>query len=62
MSEVYLNFKFIGKVENAQEFVQRVTDERRKNVLSKQVNIFYEDVSDEVHIFSSRGRPRRPLS
>lgn len=61
MTEVYLNFKFVGTVENAQEFVQRVVDERRKNVLPKQVNIFYESVADEVHVSSSRGRPRRPL-
>ncbi len=61
MTEVYLNFKFVGTVENAEEFVQKVIDERRKNVISKKVNIFYEPIADEVFISCSRGRPRRPL-
>tara|TARA_Y100000034_G_scaffold136768_1_gene215610 strand:- start:42135 stop:43937 length:1803 start_codon:yes stop_codon:yes gene_type:complete len=61
MTEVYLNFKFVGTVENADEFVQRVIDERRKNTLPKKVNIFYEDVADEVYVSCSKGRLRRPL-
>ncbi len=61
MTEVYLNFKFIGTADNAEEFVQRVKDERRKNAISEQVNVYYENTSDEIHIFSCKGRPRRPL-
>ena len=61
MTEVYLNNKFIGTVTNPQEFVQKVVEERRKNKISKEINIFYNERSGEILMDSSKGRARRPL-
>src|SRR3989338_8799847 len=61
MTEVYLNNKFIGTVTNPQEFVQKVVEERRKNKISKEINIFYNERSGDILMDSSKGRARRPL-
>jgi len=60
MSEVFLNGKFAGDVENALEFIQKVKQERRSGALSTEVNIYYDEVLDNVHVEASRGRCRRP--
>lgn len=61
MSDVYLNNKFVGTVENGQNFANLVIDERRKNSLSSNVNVHYDPQIDIVKIESSRGRARRPV-
>ncbi len=61
MSEVYLNGKFVGEVDNAQEFAQRLRQDRRSGALSSNVNVYFDEVLNQVHVESSRGRCRRPL-
>ncbi|MBD3313443.1 DNA-directed RNA polymerase subunit B [Candidatus Woesearchaeota archaeon] len=61
MTEVYLNSKFIGNVEQPQDFVQNVIHSRRKGEISFNLNINYNTEMDEVHIDNSKGRVRRPL-
>jgi DNA-directed RNA polymerase subunit B' len=61
MSEVFLNGKFVGTIDNAEDFVKQVKAERRKGVLPDTTNIFYNDRIDEVRIECLRGRVRRPL-
>ncbi len=61
MSDVYLNGKFIGTVENAKQFLDEAITERRKSKISNNVNFYYDDESDEVRVFSDKGRARRPL-
>ncbi len=61
MAEVYLNGKYVGDVENAKEFVEHVITERRKNVLTNNLNVLYDEKNNEVQIEASRGRLRRPL-
>lgn len=61
MSEVYLNGKFIGTVENNEDFVKQVKTERRRGVLSTNLNIYYNEKSDEICLECLRGRARRPL-
>ena len=61
MSEVYVNGKFQGYVENHDEFVRQVRTERRKGVVDANVNLFYNEQSDEIHVYTTRGRSRRPL-
>ncbi len=61
MSEVYLNGKFSGDIDNAHEFVQRLKQDRRSGALSTNVNVYYDDLMDSVHVESARGRCRRPL-
>ncbi len=61
MSEVYLNGKFVGDVESPQEFAKRIKQDRRSGAMSTNVNVFFDEMLDEIHVESSRGRCRRPL-
>jgi DNA-directed RNA polymerase subunit B' len=61
MSEIYLNGKFIGTVENHEDFIKQVKTERRRGVLSSNLNIYYNEKSDEIFLECLRGRARRPL-
>ena len=61
MSEIYLNSKFIGNVDNPKEFVEKIINERRKNSISKNINVTYEENTNRIYIESSKGRLRRPL-
>lgn len=61
MSEIYLNNKFIGTIENPLELVAQTREERRKGNLTSNLNIFYDEKSDEVIVEAGKGRARRPL-
>src|SRR3989338_454961 len=61
MAEVYLNGKFIGTVENPEDFVDNVITERRKNALPDSVNVLYNKEEEIVIICADKGRLRRPL-
>ncbi|MEM3450234.1 MAG: DNA-directed RNA polymerase subunit B, partial [Candidatus Woesearchaeota archaeon] len=59
--EVYLNGKFIGKVENPAEFAKRVIESRRAGKLPTELNVRYIEKTGEVEVETFRGRLRRPL-
>ena len=61
MSEVYLNGKFIGNIENPEEFRVKIIEERRDNKLSQNTNIMYNTSDDNLYIESGKGRIRRPV-
>jgi DNA-directed RNA polymerase subunit B' len=61
MSEAYLNGKFIGKVENPFDFVDKVREERRKGSVDSNINIYYHKKLNNVIINDDKGRLRRPL-
>jgi len=61
MKEVYLNGKFIGYVDNPEEFVENIKSDRRKGVIDGNVNVYYKEEIGEIHLFSYKGRLRRPL-
>ena len=61
MTEVYINGKFIGNVEDANSFTTRIREERRVGNLKDNVNVYYNDKADEVFVETSKGRARRPL-
>ena len=61
MAEAYLNSKFLGNVDNPIEFVSKIREERRKGMIADNVNVYYNEKSDEVQLESSKGRARRPL-
>ncbi|HLC46779.1 MAG TPA: DNA-directed RNA polymerase subunit B [Candidatus Nanoarchaeia archaeon] len=61
MAEVYLNSKFIGTVDNPHDFVNNLVISRRKGDINSQINVRYDEKTDNVIIESSRGRLRRPL-
>lgn len=61
MTEVFVNGKFAGDVDNGKEFVQQVKTSRRAGQVTSNLNIMYEQHLDQVFIDVSRGRTRRPL-
>jgi len=61
MSEVFLNGRFVGNVEDPLEFVGTLKQNRRSGSLSEGVNVFYDKALDQVFVESGRGRVRRPL-
>ncbi len=61
MTEVFVNGKFIGNVDNGKTFFKSVVDERRKGVVDPNLNIRYDEENNEVYVESNRGRVRRPL-
>ena len=61
MTEVYLNNKFVGEVDDALMFAEQFKTERRKGAISSNVNIYHDEKNDEIKIEASKGRARRPL-
>jgi DNA-directed RNA polymerase subunit B len=61
MSEVYLNGKFIGEVEEPIVFVENFKSERRKGKIESNANIRYDDKLKIVEIEAGKGRATRPL-
>ena len=61
MVDVYLDEKYIGKVENSEQFIDTIREERRKGKLPSGLNISYNKQLKEIYIDLSRGRAVRPL-
>jgi DNA-directed RNA polymerase subunit B' len=61
MTDVYLNSKFIGTVEDIDAFVENIKDQRRAGSISEIVNVMKDTKSNEVQIWCDGGRARRPL-
>ncbi|MEK6948824.1 MAG: DNA-directed RNA polymerase subunit B, partial [Nanoarchaeota archaeon] len=61
MTEVYLNSKFLGTVEDARSFVERIREERRMGSITSNLNVYHNETADEIYVESSKGRARRPL-
>jgi DNA-directed RNA polymerase subunit B' len=61
MTEVYIDSKFYGTVEDTDSFISKVKEERRAGNLTDNLNIFHNEKSDAVFVETSKGRARRPL-
>lgn len=61
MTDVFLNEKFIGMVENIEDYVKKLKEERRNGKLLGSLNMHYNRRADELILDMSRGRARRPL-
>ncbi|MBR9699220.1 DNA-directed RNA polymerase subunit B [Candidatus Woesearchaeota archaeon] len=61
MSEVYLNNKLAGEVDNPQEIVEQFREQRRKGEISPNANIFFNELTKDVYVETQKGRARRPL-
>jgi DNA-directed RNA polymerase subunit B len=61
MTEVYLNGTYVGEVEDGMQFKEQIINNRRKGVLSSNINYKYNEIEDSIKIESSKGRVRRPL-
>jgi len=61
MSDVYLSGKFVGTVEDGEAFASSIKEERRRGVVSENVNVYYRHDTGEVYVEAAKGRLRRPL-
>ena len=61
MSDLYFNGKFLGSIENPDDFYRQVINERRKGVLSTELNIYINRKTKDLYVDSTVGRVRRPL-
>ena len=61
MSEVYLNSKLLGEIDQPMDFVQRFREDRRKGVVNQNANVFLHPVTKDIFIESNKGRARRPV-
>lgn len=61
MTDVFLDERFIGTIDNPIEFVNTIKKERRSNKLSDTLNILHNEKLDEILIETSKGRARRPV-
>jgi len=61
MSDVFLNERYIGEVNDSKEFINHVIKERRNGKLPSEINISYDEDFDEINLSTTRGRARRPL-
>ncbi|MFC1751293.1 DNA-directed RNA polymerase subunit B [Pseudomonadota bacterium] len=60
-SDVFLNGKFIGTVDDGKKLAEEIIAERRRGEISTNVNARYEEIVNEIHIENLSGRLRRPL-
>jgi DNA-directed RNA polymerase subunit B len=61
MVDVYVNGKYAGNVDNAQDFVDQILSERRRGKLPNNLNLYHDKEYNQVFIEASKGRVRRPL-
>ena len=61
MSEVYLNGKYVGEIENKDDFLKQIRTERRKGTTASQINVRHDDATNQIFVDIDRGRCRRPL-
>ncbi len=59
--DVFIDYKFLGTVDNGREFVQTVISERRQGTVPSGVNVLYDEQSDCVYVEIAKGRGIRPL-
>ncbi|MBU0466332.1 MAG: DNA-directed RNA polymerase subunit B'' [Nanoarchaeota archaeon] len=60
-TDVFLNGRFIGFIENPKEFSQKLRELRRKKEIPHEVSVSYDDILERVVILSGVGRVLRPL-
>jgi DNA-directed RNA polymerase subunit B len=61
MTEVFINNKFSGEIDDPNRFVSSMVDERRKGNVPLNVNVLYDSESDTVFVDGTKGRVVRPL-
>ena len=59
-ASVYVNGKYVGEYDKADDLVKRLREKRRMNELNYQINIFHNKRSGEIFINSDSGRVRKP--
>ncbi len=59
--EVYVNGKFAGDVDNKDSFISSLKQERNKSQFLSNVNVFFDERLNQIHVETLQGRTRRPL-
>ncbi len=59
--DVFFNGRFIGSVDNGEEFSKKIKDERRNNNFPKEMSVNLDDVTETVNLSTEVGRVLRPL-
>ncbi|MEK6966995.1 MAG: DNA-directed RNA polymerase subunit B, partial [Nanoarchaeota archaeon] len=57
----YLSGRFVGQIDEPTEFVNKIIEDRRKGTIPGNVNVFYDEQINDVHVEAGKGRLRRPL-
>ena len=60
MTDVFMDERYIGVVDNHKDFLDKVKEERRKGVVPESVNFYYDSDFDELVVETTKGRARRP--
>lgn len=61
MTDVFIDNKFNGTVPDGKKFADDVISQRRSGKLPPEVNVLYNEETDEVYVETSKGRTIRPL-
>jgi DNA-directed RNA polymerase subunit B' len=61
VSEIFVNGKFAGDIDNGKEFASQIRSARRAGTLSSNMNVMFEEHLNQVFVETNRGRTRRPL-
>ncbi|MFH1210094.1 MAG: DNA-directed RNA polymerase subunit B [archaeon] len=59
MVDVYLNEKYIGTVDNVDNFIKEIKEKRKTGKIPLALNIRYDEEFREINIDTSKGRARR---
>ncbi|MAF36088.1 DNA-directed RNA polymerase subunit B [archaeon] len=61
MTDVFMNEKFIGTVENADQFIQSIIEKRREGKFPSTLNLNLDQKQDAIFMQTTKGRAVRPL-
>ena len=61
MSEVFLNGRIAGEVDDSADFIAKLKSERRRGAVSGNINVHFNESTNQVFVECGRGRVRRPL-
>ncbi|MEK6862199.1 MAG: DNA-directed RNA polymerase subunit B, partial [Nanoarchaeota archaeon] len=61
MIDVYLNDKFVGNVDNPSNITKKIKENRCNGKLPATINVYFNEMLNEIYIETSNGRARRPL-
>src|SRR5208283_3244982 len=57
---IFLNGRTVGTHPDGKSLANRLRERRRSNELNSQVNIYFNERLNELHILTDKGRVRRP--
>ncbi|GIU69939.1 MAG: DNA-directed RNA polymerase subunit B' [Candidatus Woesearchaeota archaeon] len=61
MTDVFIDNRFVGTVNDGKKFADNIISQRRSGKIPLEVNVLYNDETDEVYVETSKGRTIRPL-